>query len=79
MRTVKDQRGVTWSVDVLAGSYGAVYLIFSAEGAGEVRKAAIATDSELQAHADLAAMDEDMLQGLLDDSTGFEETSELGF
>lgn len=79
MRTVKDHQGVTWSVDVLAGSYGAVYLIFSAEGAGAVRKAPLWADSELEAHADLASMGEDTLRDRLDDSTAFEEMSELGF
>jgi len=79
MRILKDKAGVTWRIDVLAASYGVVYLIFSAEGAGPVRKAPIDVASELDAKAELTDMSEDTLQRLLSDSTAFEETSALGF
>ncbi|AGM40841.1 hypothetical protein SPISAL_03735 [Spiribacter salinus M19-40] len=79
MRILKDEAGVTWRIDVLAASYGVVYLIFSAEAAGPVRKAPIDVASELDASAELVKMSEPTLQQLLTDSTPFEETSPLGF
>lgn len=82
MRRLTDAHGTEWSVDVLFGSYGTYYLMFS-PGAGSatatVRKLAIGADSQREASAQLEAMDDDALAEALADATDFDETSPLGF
>ncbi|WP_159299863.1 hypothetical protein [Spiribacter sp. SSL99] len=82
MRWLSDPNGIQWSVDVLFGSYGTYYLMFSpgpGEHSGQPRKLAIAADSQREAAAALDAMDEAALVAALADSTDFNETSPLGF
>lgn len=79
MRTLQDDLGRAWSVDVMAGSYGVCYLMFSAEQAGEARKTPMAADSQREAAVRLAAMSEDELRTALRESSDFAEVSELGF
>ncbi|MEX0430658.1 hypothetical protein [Spiribacter insolitus] len=79
MRRLVDGQGTEWSIDILFASYGTYYLVFNAAGGGEVRKLAIAADSQREAAAALAAMDEPALISALGDSTGFDDTSALGF
>ncbi|QGM21521.1 hypothetical protein GJ672_04040 [Spiribacter sp. 2438] len=79
MRTVRDQQGNPWSVDVMAGSYGACYLIFACEGAGEVRKAPVDAESHLESARQLESMSDDALQEALAYSTDLDEANELGF
>jgi|GEM_PF-923485 len=82
MRWLSDSNGIRWSVDVLFGSYGTYYLMFSpgpGEGSSRPRKLAIAADSQREAAAALEAMDDEALMAALDDSSDFDETSPLGF
>ncbi len=79
MRRLVDGQGTEWSIDVLFGSYGTYYLVFSAAGGGEVRKLAIGADSQREAVDALGAMDHPALASALADSTGFDDTSPLGF
>ena len=79
MRMLEDQTGQRWSVDVLAASYGVCYLVFSAAGAGSVRKAPLAADSRLEGARVLAQMTETALLAALAESTDFAEHSALGF
>ncbi|MEX0448384.1 hypothetical protein V6X63_01295 [Spiribacter sp. 221] len=79
MRRLVDGEGTVWSIDVLFASYGTYYLVFSAAGGGEVRKLAIGADSQREAADALGAMDDSALSAALADSTGFDDTSPLGF
>ena len=79
MRQLVDEQGKRWRIDILFASYGTYYLVFSAEAAGEVRKLAMGADSQRDAAAALAAMDEQALGAALADASGFDERSPLGF
>lgn len=82
MRRLSDSDGNEWSVDVLFGSYGTYYLIFSAgpgDAAGQVRKLAIGADTQKEAVSQLTAMDDEALADALADATDFDATSPLGF
>jgi len=79
MRELTDNNQTRWRVEVLFASYGAFYLIFSPDGAGEPFKLAIAADSQRQAEQMLAAMDREALEASLAQATPFSETTELGF
>ncbi len=78
MRSLTDQHQQHWHVDVLFASFGAYYLVFSADPAGEVRKLAIAADSQNAARQHLNAMSDADLCAALDESIDFHETSALG-
>lgn len=79
MRELTDNHQTRWRVDVLFASYGAFYLIFSPDGAGEPYKLAMGADSQLQAEQMLAAMDVETLHTAFVQATPFSETTELGF
>ena len=82
MRRFNDSSGNQWSVDVLFGSYGTYYLIFSAgpgDAAGQVLKLAIGADTQQEAVSQLAAMADAALVDALADATDFDSTSPLGF
>jgi hypothetical protein len=60
-------------------SYGVYYLIFAAENAGEVRKAPIGADTQIEAERILAGFSDDALIEELGQAVGLDEQSPFGF
>ncbi|MBA1147904.1 hypothetical protein H0Z60_12700 [Ectothiorhodospiraceae bacterium WFHF3C12] len=79
MRQIVDAHGSSWDVQVMFASYGVYYLIFAAQGAGEVRKSPVAADTQIQAERALADLSQEALLNELAESVGLEETSAFGF
>lgn len=61
MRTLTDDEGRRWSVDVMFGSYGTHVLIFALQGGSEVRRTALGADSQIEAAQTLDALSEEAL------------------
>ena len=62
MRRFLDEDGREWEVVVGKESWGTLVLLFSPVGGSAVRKAVIAAETLLAAHAELDAMTDDMLR-----------------
>jgi hypothetical protein len=61
MRTFTDRTGRTWDVAVDRESWGTFVLIFAERRGPEVRRAVLASQSIHDAHAELAALDDEQL------------------
>lgn len=79
MRQITDTQGRHWDVQVMFASYGVYYLIFAAERAGEVRKAPLAADTQIEAERALAELTPEALLDELAQSVGLDEASPFGF
>lgn len=58
MRTFTDQAGRTWDVAVERESWGTFVLIFTERRGPEVRRSVLASRTVVEAHAELAGLDE---------------------
>ncbi|MCC5812704.1 MAG: hypothetical protein JJU06_20275 [Ectothiorhodospiraceae bacterium] len=61
MHSITDAKGQDWDVMLGRESYGMQVLLFVASGGGEVRKAMLASDTRVDAQAELAGMDREAL------------------
>ena len=73
MRYFMDERDRGWQVAVASGSYGVQVLVFSPDGGGDARKAALAEGTALEAERTLVALGEDELRRMLADSVRWDE------
>jgi len=78
MRTLTDSRGVTWTATVGRESYGMQVILFFPDDDSGVRKALMASDTRLDAHRELAGMDEALLRERLELSQPWEAESPFG-
>lgn len=78
MRTLTDDNGITWTATVGRESYGMQVILFFPDGGGGVRKALMASDTRLEAHRELADMDEATLRERLEVSQPWEADSPFG-
>lgn len=78
MRTLTDNAGRRWSVDVMFGSYGTHVLIFALQGGSEVRKTALGADSQIEAAQTLDALSDESLAEELAASVPLDEESPFG-
>jgi hypothetical protein len=66
MRRFVGEDGREWEVTIGKESWGTLVLLFSPLGSGDVRKAVIAAETSLAAHAELDAMTDEMLRTQLE-------------
>lgn len=78
MRTLTDNAGRRWNVDVMFGSYGTHVLIFALQGGSEVRKTALGADSQIEAAQTLDALSDESLAEELAASVPLDEESPFG-
>lgn len=78
MRTVTDNNGVNWTATVGRESYGMQVILFFPDDGSGVRKALMASDTRLDAHRELADLDEATLRERLAMSQPWEAESPFG-
>jgi len=78
MRTLTDEAGRRWSVDVMFGSYGTHVLIFALQGGSEVRKTALGADTQIEAAQTLAGLSEAALAEEFAASVPLDEETAFG-
>ena len=66
MRRFLANDGREWEVTIGKESWGTLVLLFSAIGGGEVRKVVLTAETSLAAHAELDAMNDEMLRTRVD-------------